>query len=187
MPQGRVLFLKGSGDVLNDNHHGTLDFTSRVYVELKQEHFASRISNKQNLGTQKSEILQGDCLTIQVYDEKSNCCSLTLDDIGERFGFIYSSHLIFFHESDLRNYDTWSLDSTCRDDDSIAKQSCDGKSLTFSESSLQDKVEANAAPHSNDVSLKSEVTPSSTEVHEILGKQLLHQNLFIRYFLALTE
>ena len=181
MPQGRVLYLKGSGDVLNNEDQGTVDFTSRVYVELNQDHSATYISDEQYLGTLKSEGLQNDSLTIPVYDEYSNCRNLTLDDVGEYFRFIYSSHLIFFHESDLRNYDTWSLGLICDDDDAIAELSCEGESEIHVESSLQEKAQTNCVPHSNDVSLKREATPSSIEIHEMLGKRLMHENLFIRY------
>ena len=48
---------------------------------------------------------------IRVYDEELGAHYLGLDDIGILFGFTYISRLICLHESDLRNYQNWGLDS----------------------------------------------------------------------------
>ena len=67
----------------------------------------------------KDELAEGDCISenkgmqVEVIDQNSYVHKLSAIEIGDFFGFTYVTRIVFLHESDLRNYSMWSLNSVC--------------------------------------------------------------------------
>lgn len=112
LPHGRTLYFDGNylkiypeklgnfGALFANHSH---DAALRNFSEAKE------VTDQDTVGGQR--IIPH--LILEVYDREACLHMLSLSDIGDFFHFTYVTHLVFLHESDLRNYHTWSLDSIC--------------------------------------------------------------------------
>jgi SET domain len=169
LPHGRTLYFDES--------------VLKIYNE-KPKILSARYADHSNVATFKcscevnevtnQEIVEGlgilPHLTIDVYDRESCLHTLSLCDIGDFFHFTYVTHLVFIHESDLRNYHSWSLDSICVppgtfDVDNVQKMSSDTGVLV-------DK---------GSIDLDKKLNIDDCDLEDKITKGGLHENLFIKH------
>jgi SET domain len=109
-------------------------------------------------------------LTFEVYDRESCLHMLSLCDIGDFFNFTYVTHLVFLHESDLRNYHIWSLDSIC-----LPSEMCDLDNTQKIRSDTRVLVDKGS------IDLDKRLNIDDCHLEEKIAKGGLHENLFIKH------
>lgn len=106
----------------------------------------------------------------EVYDKDSHLHMLSLSDIGDFFHFTYVSHLVFLHESDLRNYHSWSLDSIC-----IPGEICNVDDAQRLNPDTEELVGERA------INLDKISRLEDCDLEAKIARGGLHENLFVKY------
>ena len=110
-------------------------------------------------------------LQIRVCDEEAVEHNLGLVEIGILFSFTYITRIICLHESDLRNYSNWGLDSdsfsSLRDSDDISNQY---------DKSFEVKCKKAEEEPTNISGIQTTVA-----ISDMLTKGSLHSSLFIKF------
>lgn len=118
-------------------------------------------------------IVENEGVQVEVIDQISNVYKLSAIEIGVFFGFTYVPRIIFLHESDLRNYRMWSLNSVCInfvDDGTSVK---DVNDCT--------EVDVNVSVHKLVMGLPINPQIFDAEISSMLEKGGILDNLFVRY------
>ena len=108
-------------------------------------------------------------LQIRVYDEESVEHNLGLVDIGILFSFTYITRIICLHESDLRNYSSWGVDS---DSFSCSRYSDDvSKNNSFE---IESKIAEEEPTNISGIQI-------TVAISDMLTKGSLHSCLFVKF------
>ena len=113
-------------------------------------------------------IVENESVLVEVIDRISNVHKLSAIEIGVFFGFTYVPRIIFLHESDLRNYRMWSLNSVC---------------INFVDdgNSVNDGVDVNVLVHKLVMGLPINPQIFDAEISSMLEKGGILDNLSVRY------
>lgn len=118
-------------------------------------------------------VVENDGVQVEVVDEISDVHKLSAVDIGVFFGFTYVPRIIFLHESDLRNYRMWSLNSVC------INFVDDGPSVN--DVNYCGGVDVNVLVHNLVMGLPINPQMFDAEISSMLEKGGILDNLFLRY------
>lgn len=168
LPHGRTLYFDESVlKVYSETTENRSDhYANSNHAALKSFSEVKEVTEQEIVGDLKI-IPQ---LTLEVYDRGSCLHLLSLSDIGDFFHFTYVTHLVFLHESDLRNYHTWNLDSIC-----VPPETCE--LLNFHEICSDTVVLLDKGSINLDKFLKID----DCDLEDKITKGGLHGNLFIKH------